>query len=161
MDIKTIQLMQSEIEELLGMLGLSELTTEVEMSSTDTISVDLAPKTNDESSSTGLVIGSRGETLQALEYIFALMVNREREEWLRVSVDVDGYRKKRDDELRDLARKMAEKAQYVHDRVELKPMNNHDRRVIHTTLSEIEGISTTSEGEGRRRHVVITPNNGE
>jgi len=157
MDIKTIQTIQTETEELLGMLGLEGLKPEIEMNSIDNISVDLQAEETGEESNTGLIIGSRGETLQALEYILALMVNKEREEWIRVNVDVDGYRKKRDDELRDLAIRMSDKAQFIHDRVELKPMSNHDRRVVHTTLSEIEGISTTSEGEGRRRHIVITP----
>ncbi|MGQ9512253.1 RNA-binding cell elongation regulator Jag/EloR [Thermodesulfitimonas sp.] len=105
----------------------------------------------------GVLIGRRGETLNALQYLVALAVNRGEEEKKRVFVDVGGYRKKRDETLRALALKLAEKVKRRGRSIVLEPMSPHERRIIHMTLRERDDIYTFSEGEEPFRKIVISP----
>lgn len=110
---------------------------------------------NIDTSDMGIVIGKRGNTLDAIQYILSLTVNRNRDEYIKVLVDVKGYRKKREDTLIKLANKMAEKSKYSHRPVKLEPMNPYERRIIHSALQNVRGVSTYSEGEDPYRRVVI------
>lgn len=159
MDLRTIQTLQTEIEKLLQLLEMDTIKSSVEMDDDDTLKVELQLDKDREDSRQGfgMMIGSRGETLLALEYILALMINRGRENWIRVYLDMDGYRKRRQEELKEIAIKTADKVRFLHEPVELMPMSNHDRRIVHTVLSGIEGIVTESTGEGRDRKVVVRP----
>ncbi|TJX13664.1 protein jag [Tissierella creatinini] len=103
----------------------------------------------------GILIGKRGNTLDAIQYLLSLAVNKNREEYLKVIIDSEGYREKREQTLINLANKMAEKAKYSKRAVKLEPMNPYERRVIHATLHEIGGVNTYSEGEEPYRRVVI------
>lgn len=105
----------------------------------------------------GALIGRRGETLNALQYLVALAVNRGGEEKKRVFIDVGGYRKKRDETLRALALKLADKVKRRGRSIVLEPMSPHERRIIHMTLREREDIYTFSEGEEPFRKIVISP----
>jgi spoIIIJ-associated protein len=105
----------------------------------------------------GALIGRRGETLNALQYLVALAVNRGEEEKKRVFIDVGGYRKKRDETLRALALKLADKVKRRGRSIVLEPMSPHERRIIHMTLREREDIYTFSEGEEPFRKIVISP----
>lgn len=157
MDLKGIQQLQTDLNALFELMGLSFVKPEIEIADTETLHVELVvPEGEEREKGLGLIIGSHGDTLAALEFIVALMVNKGREKWLRVKVDVDGYRRKREDDLRGLAIRMADKAKFFHEPVALRPMSANDRRVVHTVLGEIAGIKTASEGEGRDRHIVIT-----
>ncbi len=157
MDLKTIQQLQTDLNELCRLLDLTFVTPSVEIDETQLVKVELKVSEEGGENHLGKLIGNRGESLLALEFILALMVNRGREEWLTVTLDVDGYRHRREDELKQLALKMADKAKFIHEAVELRPMNNADRKVIHMVLTDIEGVSTESIGEGRDRRVVIKP----
>ena len=160
MDLKTIQTLQSEIETLLKLLGMESVKSSVEMDEEDTLKVELRmeePQEGEHRSNFGMMIGSRGETLHSLEYVLALIINRNRENWIRVYLDMDGYRKRRQEELKDMAIRTADKVRFLHEPVELMPMSNYDRRIIHMALSGIEGIATESIGEGRDRKVVVRP----
>ncbi|MEW6446923.1 MAG: RNA-binding cell elongation regulator Jag/EloR [Bacillota bacterium] len=105
----------------------------------------------------GALIGRRGETLNALQYLVGLAVNRSEGERKRVQIDVGGYRKKRDETLRELAIKLADKAKRRGRSVVLEPMNPHERRVIHMALRGRDDIYTFSEGEEPFRKIVISP----
>jgi len=104
----------------------------------------------------GLIIGRRGDTLDALQYLCGLVANRLDGEYLRVTVDCGDYRVKRRQTLETLARKLSEQVLKTETSRSLEPMNPFERRVIHATVSTIEGVSSTSVGEEPNRRVVIT-----
>ena len=104
----------------------------------------------------GILIGRRGETLDALQYLTSLKVNRGRDSYTRVTLDTENYRAKREDTLIRLANRMANRALRTGRKVSLEPMNPYERRIIHYALQQTEGVTTHSEGEEPNRHVVIT-----
>ena len=108
----------------------------------------------------GSVIGRRGETLDAIQYLTRLVINRGSEEYKRVSINVGNYREKRENTLRALARKNAAKVRKYGRNVVLEPMNPYERRIIHTTVQEIEGVTSHSVGSDGDRKVVITLEEG-
>ncbi|MGI6696199.1 MAG: RNA-binding cell elongation regulator Jag/EloR [Christensenellales bacterium] len=108
----------------------------------------------------GILIGRRGETLDALQYLTSLKVNHRREEYIRVSLDSEGYRKRREDALIRLANRMANRAKRTGRRVRMEPMNPYERRILHSALQDVPGIGTHSEGEDPNRRVIITPLEG-
>ena len=103
----------------------------------------------------GILIGRRGETLDALQYLTSLQVNKGREGYIRVTLDTENYRAKREDSLRRLAQRMANRAQKTGRSVVLEPMNPYERRVLHTALQNHPAVTTHSEGEEPNRRVVI------
>lgn len=104
----------------------------------------------------GLVIGYRGETLDSLQYLTSLVVNKNREdEYIRVILDTEGYRRKREETLERLAEKTAYKVKKYRRSMKLEPMNPYERRIIHSKLQQIDGITTRSVGEEPFRRVVI------
>ena len=103
----------------------------------------------------GIVIGKRGNTLDAIQYLLSLVVNKNRDEYIKVIVDAKGYRGRREKTLIRLANRMAGKAKYSNRPVKLEPMNPYERRIIHSALQNVEGITTYSEGEEPYRRVVI------
>lgn len=105
----------------------------------------------------GILIGRRGETLDSLQYLINLSANKNQENRQRIILDVEGYRKKREETLRNLALKLAEKAKQKGRNVILEPMNSQERRIIHTTLQSRDDIYTYSEGEDPYRKIVISP----
>ncbi len=108
----------------------------------------------------GSVIGRRGETLDAIQYLTRLVINRGSEEYKRVSINVGNYREKRENTLRALARKNAARVRKYGKNVVLEPMNPYERRIIHTTVQEIEGVTSHSVGSDSERKVVITLEEG-
>ncbi len=104
----------------------------------------------------GVLIGRRGETLDALQYLTSLQVNKGRDEYIRVSLDTENYRAKREDSLVKLANRMATRARKTGRRVALEPMNPYERRVLHSALQDNPYVTTHSEGEEPYRRVVIT-----
>ena len=103
-----------------------------------------------------LLIGRRGETLDALQYLTSLNINRGREEYLRISIDTENYRAKREEALRKLAVRMAGRAKKSGRRVALEPMNPYERRILHSALQNDPEVTTHSEGEEPYRRVIIT-----
>ncbi len=104
----------------------------------------------------GILIGRRGETLDAVQYLTSLRVNRGQEGYTRVTIDTENYRAKREDTLIRLANRMANRAVKTGRKVSLEPMNPYERRIIHSALQANEAVDTHSEGEEPNRHVVIT-----
>lgn len=104
----------------------------------------------------GVIIGRRGETLDALQYLASLVCNRNTEDYYRITVDSSGYREKRKTTLEGLARKIAKNVSRTGRSSALEPMNPYERRIIHAAVSEIEGVTSRSTGEEPYRKVIIT-----
>lgn len=109
----------------------------------------------------GFVIGHRGETLDALQYLASLVANHTDGSYFRLTLDVGNYREKRKETLESLGRKMAHRAVKTGRNASLEPMNPYERRIIHTAVQEVEGAKSWSEGADQARHVVIGPEGGE
>ena len=132
------------IFEKMGIMANLEITHEE-----DSITVRL---TGDD---IGIVIGRRGETLDALQYLLSLVVNRRSEEYTRVIMDVADYRKKREETLVRLAKRVAEKVIKYRKNITLEPMNPYERRIIHSTLQNHKYVETQSTGEEPNRRVIV------
>ncbi|MDD6202204.1 MAG: protein jag [Lachnospiraceae bacterium] len=104
----------------------------------------------------GVLIGKRGQTLDSLQYLVSLVVNKETDDYIRVKVDTENYRKRRQDTLENLAKNIAFKVKRTKRAVSLEPMNPYERRVIHSSLQNDKFVTTHSEGEEPYRHVVVT-----
>lgn len=108
-------------------------------------------------SNMGAIIGRRGETLDAIQYLTSLVTNRDEEDHWRVTLDTEGYREKREASLQELAKRTAQKAMKYKKPVALDPMNPQERRIIHACLQDYGGIMTYSIGSEPNRKVVIAP----
>ena len=104
----------------------------------------------------GVLIGKRGQTLDSLQYLTSLAINKHRDEYYKVKIDTEDYRKRRKDTLENLAKNIAYKVKRTKRPVSLEPMNPFERRVIHSALQNDKYVSTHSEGEEPYRHVVVT-----
>ena len=106
----------------------------------------------------GILIGKHGQTLDALQYLANLAANRGlTDERIRVVLDVERYRCRREETLKRLAQRLADKAVRIHEEVKLEPMNRHERKIIHMALQDHRRVSTYSDGEEPYRYVVIVP----
>lgn len=112
-------------------------------------------------SNVSLIIGHRGETLDALQYLACLVANTEKNGYHRVTLDVGNYREKRKETLEKLGRKMAQKALRTGRICSLEPMNPYERRIIHGVVQEIDGVVSWSDGQEHKRHIVVGPENCE
>ena len=104
----------------------------------------------------GLLIGKRGQTIDSIQYLVSLVVNKESKEYLRVKVDTENYRERRKATLEELAKNIAYKVKRTKRAVSLEPMNPYERRIIHATVTDIEGVTSHSKGEEPYRKVIIT-----
>ncbi|WP_394524047.1 RNA-binding cell elongation regulator Jag/EloR [Lacrimispora sp. JR3] len=104
----------------------------------------------------GILIGKRGQTLDSLQYLVSLVVNKESEDYIRVKLDTENYRERRRETLETLSKNIAYKVKRTKRSVSLEPMNPYERRIIHSALQNDKLIVTRSEGEEPFRHVVIS-----
>lgn len=155
--IKTLDEENEEIlsaaREFLGkILETLELDNIVEMELEDnTLNVNV----NGDENRLGILIGKRGVTLDSIQYILNLIVNKKSSRYIRVNLDSSGYRDKRKKTLENLAGKMANKVLKSGRSIKLEPMNSYERKIIHTALQDFEGVLTHSEGKDPFRKVVI------
>ena len=128
------------------------------------ISVEIDTKLNEEDKELevnlsgdemGILIGKRGQTLDSLQYLLSLVVNKESNDYLRVKLDTENYRERRKETLETLAKNIAYKVKRTRRSVSLEPMNPYERRTIHSALQNDKYVFTRSEGEEPFRHVVI------
>ena len=103
----------------------------------------------------GVLIGKRGQTLDSLQYLVSLVVNKDEDEYIRVKVDTEDYRKRRKETLENLAKNIAYKVKRTKRPVSLEPMNPYERRIIHSALQNDKYVTTHSEGEEPFRRVVV------
>ncbi|HEY8362875.1 MAG TPA: RNA-binding cell elongation regulator Jag/EloR [Tissierellaceae bacterium] len=145
-----VEIAESFISKLLKLMDIKAVP--VVKKEEDYIKVNI---TDINSTDMGILIGKRGNTLDSVQYLLSLVLNKKKKKYVRVLVDVDGYRAKREQTLIKLANKMAEKAKHYRRSIKLEPMNPYERRIIHSALQNVEGITTYSEGDEPYRRVVI------
>lgn len=123
------------------------------------VSYDEAEKTMDielSGDEMGVLIGKRGQTLDSLQYLVSLVVNKDNEDYIRVKVDTENYRERRKETLENLAKNIAYKVKRTKRPVSLEPMNPYERRIIHSALQNDKYVTTHSEGEEPFRRVVVS-----
>ena len=140
------------LQSIINAMGIDDVTVEVEENE-DGSGVTL----NLTGDSLGAIIGRRGETLAALQYLVSLAANNSGDEYFRVAINIGNYREKREGSLENLAKKTALRSIKIGRNLALDPMNPYERRIIHTAVQSIEGATSWSVDEGAKRHVVIGP----
>lgn len=138
------------LTDVLNKMGIQDITVEAEETEEGAV-------LNVVGEDIGFIIGHRGETLDALQYLTGLVANHVDNNYYRVSVNIGNYREKREKTLEVLGRKLAFKACKTGAKTVLEPMNPYERRIIHTAVQKVRGATSWSEGEGVQRHVVIGP----
>ena len=136
------------LDSILKAMGLNDITMEINETEEGAV-INLSGE------GVGFVIGRRGETLDALQYLCGLVANHVDNTYFRVTIDTGNYREKREKTLEILGRKLAFKALKTGKNVPLEPMNPYERRIIHTAVQKVNGAISWSEGESINRHVVI------
>lgn len=139
------------IDGLLEKLGIDGRAVVLDTTTPDHVQIEITGP------DMGPVIGRRGDTLDAIQYLSSLVANRGAEDHVRISIDTENYRAKRADSLTRLARKMAGKVTRYHKSMTLEPMNPYERRIIHSALQDYKGVTTYSTGTEPGRRVVIAP----
>lgn len=139
---------------LLKKMGIEDVEINGEMEEEDVLCLSIVSK------DLGVIIGKRGNTLDSLQYLTALVANRNIDGHVKIKLDAENYREKRKETLEKLAVNLARKAKKTGRRVTLEPMNPYERRIIHSVLQDFNGVDTHSEGEEPYRKVVITPVKG-
>jgi spoIIIJ-associated protein len=138
------------LKQILDALGLTEIQMTVKEE-------EGGAEINLEGEGIGYVIGRRGDTLNALQYLTGLVANHVENNYYRISINTGNYREKRESTLEILGRKLAIKASKTGMKTRLEPMNPYERRIIHTAVQKVKGAKSWSEGENMNRHVVIGP----
>lgn len=103
----------------------------------------------------GIIIGKRGQTIDSIQYITSLVVNKESDSYIRVKVDTENYRQRRKETLENLAKNISYKVKRTRKSVSLEPMNPYERRIIHSALQNDKYVATKSEGEEPYRHIIV------
>lgn len=138
---------------------LADVFAAMDMIVTVDVSYDEAEKNMDidlSGEEMGVLIGKRGQTLDSLQYLVSLVVNKDAEDYIRVKVDTENYRLRRKETLENLAKNIAYKVKRTKRSVSLEPMNPYERRIIHSALQNDKYVTTHSEGEEPFRRVVVT-----
>jgi spoIIIJ-associated protein len=148
---KAVPVVRSFLESVLGLLGV-EVEVDIDVEE-DGLHCDL--NTSEEDG--GLLIGRHGATLDALQYLTLRVLQAEGFERMRITLDVGGYRMRREKSLRELAQGIGQKVLSTGKPYHFDPMSAMERRVVHLALVDVNGLRTESEGEGRFRHVVVFP----
>ena len=148
---RVIQNAEDFLKKLLNQMGI-ECTINSEIAHENRISISLEGK------NMGIIIGKRGETLDAIQYLVNIVANKERKEYIKIMLDTENYRARREETLRKLAFKLSKKVQKSKKPIILEPMNPYDRRIIHSALQDSKFVKTHSEGKEPFRKVVIAPN---
>lgn len=138
------------IKSVLNAMKLEDIEVEAEKT-------DSSATFNISGEDVGYVIGRRGETLDALQYLTSLVANHVENSYFKITVNTGNYREKREKTLEILGRKLAFKAVKTGKKSNLEPMNPYERRIIHTAVQKVKGATSWSEGENANRHVVIGP----
>jgi len=139
------------LEEILALIPVDVTLTAEQSDSKIALNID--------GDSSGLLIGRKGKTLDALQYLVNRIVNKRFEKKTRIVVDSENYRQRHVESLTELALKMGEKAKRNRKSVTTNPLNPHDRRIVHMTLKDDKELDTRSRGEGLLKKVVIIPGN--
>ncbi len=156
-DQEEAEIAQSVMLELLELMGLENVQVKVERATPAPGEKNPPWVLNVRGKDADILIGRRGETMDALQRVTRLIVGREMSSWVHLVVDVEGFKARRADSLRRLALRMADQVVETDRRAVLEPMPPHERRVIHVALRDHPQVFTESVGEGNRRKVTIIP----
>ncbi len=182
-DMVEIEILEEATKGLFGILGGKEARVAVTLKQTSStaakeflddlffamgmnVNIDIAEENgsldiNLSGDDMGIIIGKRGDTLDAIQYLTSLAVNKVEGPYMKVSIDTENYREKRKEALVSLANRIADKVTRTGRRHIFEPMNPYERRVIHASLQDHESVHTYSVGEEPNRKVVIAPGSGE
>jgi len=152
-DTDNEQLAGHALLHLQGFLTAAGLSAEAAVETLTETSVTIAITGDD----APLLVGGNGQTLDALQYLLMLMTNKSRDQRLRITIDADGYRARREKKLTDFAMELAAQVAANSEEAVTDPMNPMDRRIIHTALVDHPDVETYSEGDEPNRYVVISP----
>jgi spoIIIJ-associated protein len=146
----TAEVAKQRLEELISFMGVN-VSAKADITD-DGIQLDI-----ESTPASPRLIGHRGETLRSIEYLVNQMVKRHDPDAPRIIVDIAGYKQARRETLQELAHEIANRVKETGATEELKPMNPAERRIVHMTLREIEGVHSESQGTDRSRHIVVSP----
>ncbi len=146
-----IEVAEKYLLDIFEKMGLKDIQVRFEQTENRTVLIHI------DGGDIGTVIGKRGETLDAVQYLVSLVANRQEGEYVRFTINAGNYREKREETLRALAQRMAKKVLKTGRPAALEPMNPYERRIIHAVVTEIEGVYSKSTGEEPNRKVVIKP----
>jgi len=149
---KTLLLAEKMANELLSLMGTKAQVKASEDKKNEAVRIDI--ETEEE---TGLLIGRHGETIEAIQSILGMMLKKKTGDWVRIIVDVGGWREKQEERLRDLATQTAERAKETGEGQPLYNLSPAQRRVIHIALADNPDIETESAGEDEERYLIIRP----
>ena len=144
------EIIKVNVDRMMGFMGVSP-DISISDSEEDTISVAV------EGQNLNFLIGYRGESLDALQTILGLITFKETGEWIHVLVDINGYRKQKQEKIEQITKGYIDKVRFFGKDVEMSPMNAYERRQVHTFISEYDDIISESTGEGPARRVVLKP----
>jgi spoIIIJ-associated protein len=140
-------------QDLLSQLGIKLGSINIQANSEGVIHLNLELDEAD----TGILIGYHGDTISALQLLLSLLLYKQVGSWTRLVVDINDYRQKRSQVLEKLAQNTAQKVKFSNEPIALFNLNPFERRVIHTFLAEYPDVVTQSEGEGKNRHLIVSP----
>ena len=146
-----IEIARQYLMDIFNHMNVGEITVSFNVEENSTIKIAL------DGAEIGTVIGKRGETLDAIQYLVCLVANRLDGEYVRFTINAGNYREKREETLKNLAQRMAKKVLKTGRPAALEPMNPYERRIIHAVITDIEGVYSKSAGEEPNRKVVIKP----
>lgn len=146
-----IEVARQYLTDIFHHMGVGEINVSFDVEENRTVKIAL------DGAEIGTVIGKRGETLDAIQYLVCLVANRLDGEYVRFTINAGNYREKREETLRNLAQRMAKKVLKTGRPSALEPMNPYERRIIHAVITDIEGVYSKSTGEEPNRKVVIKP----
>ena len=149
---KTLSLAKKMANELLSLMGTKAQVKASEDKKNEAVRIDI--ETEEE---TGLLIGRHGETIEAIQSILGMMLKKKTGDWVRIIVDVGGWREKQEERLRDLATQTAERAKETGEGQPLYNLSPAQRRIIHLTFADDSDIETESVGEDEERYLIIRP----
>ncbi|MDD5953383.1 MAG: protein jag [Oscillospiraceae bacterium] len=145
------ELAAAYVDEVIQAMGVTDGTVKIRYEHETDSELEI------DGSNVRMIIGHRGETLDALQYLACLVANTEKNGYHRVTLDVGDYRAKRKETLENLGRKMAQKVLRTGKICSLEPMNPYERRIIHGVIQEIDGVVSWSDGQEQKRHIVVGP----
>lgn len=150
---------EDKVEEVIyTILKHLDLTGDIEREETDTKGT---VRLNVVGGDMGILIGKRGQTLDAIQFLLNLIANKNKKDKTKILLDIEGYRQRRERTLRDMAKRMADKARFNRKNITLEPMMSNERRIIHLELQNNPYVDTFSQGEEPARSVIISPKNKE
>ncbi len=146
---KKVDRLQKTLEDVFGFMRISPKYTVSEGSDAIDVAID--------GEDLSFLIGYRGESLYALQSFLGMVINKDSADWVRLSVDINDYRKQREEKLEDVVRSFIDRVRFFGKEIEMSPMNASERFFVHTYVSEYDDVTSESIGEGATRRVVLKP----